>query len=242
MKKLLILLVGLALIVMVAVPAIIMQPDDRVNPTVQSVNALDAVNAAAVLPQETSVPDHVPAGIEMLLDCADADMAITILNGFALQEVTTDNYHNGSKCVFVNPQTGVSFSVHGTLEDAKSQTKILNTVRGDKNNAVVYDHTQIGDFRYLVHHASDCNWIWSFCMLTDSGFSYRFWYEFPVNQGQDSIPQDALAMLSSIHLMEKATAAVQGVTNELEADTENATWEKQVPIGIMFRSTVLQAM
>ena len=56
-------------------------------------------------------------------------------------------------------------------------------------------------------------------MLTDSGFSYRFWYEFPAKQGQDAIPQDALTMLNSIRLLAKAPIAVQGVTNELEEDT-----------------------
>lgn len=223
MKKLLILLAGIAIIAMVAVPAIIMQPDDRINPTAQSDNTVDAVNASAALPQVTVSPAQAPAGTEMLLDCAEADMAITILDGYTLQEVTSDTYHKGSKYVFVNQQTGVSFSVHGTLEDAQSQSKILNTVRGDQNNAVVFDHTQIGDFSYLIHHASDCNWIWSFCMLTDSGFSYRFWYEFPVNQGQDAIPQDALAMLSSIRLMEKDSATAQGITFELEVDTAKIT-------------------
>lgn len=218
MKKLLILLAGLAIIAIVAVAAIIMQMEDHINPTIQTVNAVNNINTSAALPQLTAAPDQAPAGTEMLLDCADADMAITILDGYTLQEVTSDAYHKGSKYVFVNPQTGVTFSVQGTLEEAQSQSKILNTVRGDQNNAVAFDHTQVGDFRYLIHHASDCNWIWSFCMLTDSGFSYRFWFEFPVNRGQDAIPQDALAMLSSIRLMEKAPAAVQGITYELEVE------------------------
>ena len=222
MKKLLILLAGLAIIAMVAAPVIVMQPDEGIDPIAQPVNAAEDFNTTVVLSQFTAAPTQAPAGTEMLLDCADADMAITILDGYTLQEVTSDAYHKGSKYVFVNQQTGVIFSVHGTLEDAKSQSKILNSVRSDKNSAVVYDHTQIGDFSYLIHHASDCNWIWSICMLTDSGFSYRFWYEFPVNQGQDAIPQDVLAMLSSIRLSAKAPIAVQGVTNELEVDTANA--------------------
>ena len=222
MKKLLILLAGLAIIAMVAVPAIIMQPADRINQPTQSCSPVVAENATSALSQVV-IPAQAPSGTEMLLDCADADMALTILDGYMLQEVTSDAYHKGSKYVFANHQTGVTFSIHGTLDDAQSQSKIMNTVRGNQNNAVVFDHTQVGDFSYLIHHATDCNWIWSFCMLTDTGFSYRFWFEFPAQQGQDAIPQDALTMLSSIRLVEKTPLAVQGVTYELDVETAMIT-------------------
>lgn len=129
MKKLLVLLAGLTIIAMVAVPAIIMHPADRINQTAQSGSPVVAVNATSALSQVV-VPTQAPSGTEMLLDCADADMALTILDGYMLQEVTSDAYHKGSKYVFANHQTGVTFSIHGTLEDAQSQSKIMNTMRG----------------------------------------------------------------------------------------------------------------
>ena len=64
MKKLLLLLAGLAIIAMVAVPAIIMQPEDNINPTTQSVNVVPTVDATSVFPQATAIPTQTPVASE----------------------------------------------------------------------------------------------------------------------------------------------------------------------------------
>lgn len=207
MKKLLILLAGLAIIAMVAVPTIIMQPEDRINPTTQTVNAADAVDATAVFPQATAVPTQTPVasepGITYELEVDTAKITLTLPSEYEMLPLEWYDFApRPEKYEFLNTATGSTFLVDSYSLDAENQALLMRKVR-DARGMVILDNMTFGSYSGTARYQTGYNYDHHFLILGNNGYAYQFRMRLPEDQGQDSPPEEALKILETLQITGK---------------------------------------
>lgn len=208
MKKLLILLAGLAIIAMVAVPAIIMQPEDRINPADQPVNAVDAVNATALLTQDTAVPTQTPVasepGITYELEVDTAKITLTLPSEYEMLPMGQDygDIPVYDRYVFLNNSTGASFWVEWYSLDTENQALLMRKMR-DARGMVILDNMTFGSYQGTARYQTDYNYDHHFLILGNNGYAYQFQMRLPEDQGQNSPPEEALKILETLRITGK---------------------------------------
>ena len=208
MKKLLILLAGIAIIAMVTIPAIIMQPEDRINPTTQTVNVADAVNATAVLSQETAAPTLTPAesvqGVTYELEVDTAKITLTLPSEYEMLPMGQDygDIPVYDRYVFLNTSTDALFWVEQYSLDAETQALLMRKMR-DARGMVILDNMTFGSYQGTERYQPDYNYDHLFLILGDDGYAYQFRMRLPEKQGQDSPPEEALKILETLRITGK---------------------------------------
>lgn len=192
MKKPLILLAGLAIIAMVAVPAIIMQPEDSINPTTQSVNVVPTVDATAVFPQATAAPTQTPVasepGITCELEVDTAKITLTLPSEYEMLPLEWYDFApRPEKYEFLNTATGSTFLVDSYSLDAENQALLMRKVR-DARGMVILDNMTFGSYSGTARYQTDYNYDHHFLILGNNGYAYQFRMRLPEKQGQDSPP------------------------------------------------------
>ena len=208
MKKPLILLAGLVIMAMVAVPAIIMQPEDSINPTTQSVNALNTVTATAVLPQDIAVPTQTPVasepGITYELEVDTAKITLTLPREYEMLPMGQDygDIPVYDRYVFLNDSTGVSFWVEWYSKDTEKQALLMRKMR-DTQGMVILDNLTFGSYSGTARYQTDYNYDHHFLILGNNGYAYQFQMRLPEDQGQNSPPEEALKILETLQITGK---------------------------------------
>lgn len=208
MKKLLILLAGLAIVAMVAVPTIIMQPEDRINPTAQSVNAPDAVKATAVLPQDIAVPTQTPVaseqGITYELEVDTAKITLTLPSEYERMPMGQDygDIPVYDRYVFLNTSTDALFWVEQYSLDAENQALLMRKMH-DTRGMVILDNMTFGSYQGTARYQTDYSYDHHFLILGDNGYAYQFQMRLPEGQGQNSPPEEALKILETLQITGK---------------------------------------
>ena len=207
MKKLLILLAGLAIIAMVAVPAIIMQPTDRINQPAQSDSPVVAENALAALPQVTTAPTKTSAesalGITYELDVDTAMITLTLPSEYEMLPLEWYEFApRPEKYEFLNTATGSTFLVDSYSLDAENQALLMRKMR-DARGMVILDNMTFGSYQGTARYQIDYNYDHYFLILGDNGFAYQFRMRLPEEQGQNSPPEEALMILETLQITGK---------------------------------------
>ena len=160
--------------------------------------ALCCVSAAFAEENEIS-------GTEVLLIAGGETPFVSMIlpEGFALQEESSSEKYEGHRYKFENVEMGVVFYADCQIQNQLDQQNLLRKVKDPTNKIIIFDNFIIGDIPYLVYCGSRTNHMWIFLMLTEDGFSYRFDYYMPVGQGQDEPPEEALAILATLRLLDE---------------------------------------
>ena len=147
------------------------------------------------------------SGEETVLHAADVDLKLTIPAEFSVQRITGGPNEAGYTYSFENPETGTQFMAFGALDTPEDQAALLRQVRDAKNGMVITAAVSLGGHRFLAYYPQGSDWTWHFLLLTDTGYSFRFWYSLPIGQGQAELPPQAADILSSLRLTDKAIPA-----------------------------------
>lgn len=206
MKKPLILLAGLVIIAMVAISTIIMQPEDRINPTTQSDNVVDAVNVTAALPQAKAAPRQNPAeivqGVTYELEVEDAMITLTLPSEYEMLPIEwIETQSLPERYEFLNSVTGSKFGLHSDSDNQKNQDIRLSKLHDPANKFTSFSLTCSTYQTWAYFHYD--NWNHGFYVLADNGYAYNFYLSLPENQGQNSPPEEALKILETLQITGK---------------------------------------
>ena len=135
---------------------------------------------------------------EITLEGDHEQFTIEIPAAFYKQWVEPVNKGRGSNYVFEDPDSGCRFVAYMAWDTDRDQQALLRRLRDKKSGGTVMENVLLGDEAYLVSHSQEGNHLWSFLMLAGNGYSYRFWYEMPSDQGQEEMPETAAAILRSL--------------------------------------------
>lgn len=136
---------------------------------------------------------------ETFLQVDGAEMAVALPDGFI--RLPADPLDaNRFRYTFENPASGVRWIAEGCLPDQEEQNIVLRKVKDPSNRFVLFDDVLLGECRYLAYCSAINTRMWNFLMLTEAGYSYRFYYMLPEQQGQDTIPDEAMVILSTLRL------------------------------------------
>ena len=146
---------------------------------------------------------HEIPGTEVLLVAGGESPFVSMIlpEGFVLQEESSSEKYEGHRYKFENVEMGVVFYADCQIQDQLEQQILLGKVKDPTNKIIIFDDFIIGEYQYMAYSGYPANWV--FLMLTEDGFSYRFDYYKPVGQGQDAPPEDALAILSTLRLLDE---------------------------------------
>ena len=152
-----------------------------------------------------AAPDECP-GVEVELIAGGIAEAVYMVlpEDFTLQSESSSERYDGHSYAFVNLEKGITFRAACHIDDKESQNNLLRKIK--ETQTVMFEDVMIGDYHYMAYCGSSTNDMWIFLMLTEDGYSYRFDYHMPVEQGQNTIPDDAVAILSTLRLLEERIA------------------------------------
>lgn len=150
-------------------------------------------------------PDECP-GVEMELIAGGIAETVYIVlpEGFTLQSESSSEKYDGHSYTFANLEKGITFYATCYVDNKMDQDILLRKVKDPTNHFILFEDVLIGDYHYMVYSSSLQSHMWIFLMLTDDGYSYRFDYHMPAGRGQDTIPDDAVAILSTLRLLEES--------------------------------------
>ena len=126
--------------------------------------------------------------LTMQLETAQGTMTVVLPGGFVLAEEEAARDRPGARYTFRHPGAGMEINVHTMLGNEKDQEIILRKVRDPSNRIVLSENIGIGGRNYMAYYAEACNWQWTLLMRTETGYSYRFRFVLPEEQGQDTLP------------------------------------------------------
>jgi len=156
-------------------------------------------------PERVTTLDGV-SGAEVRLQHGDTVLSMVIPEGFIWREKDQGGLPYDLDYVFENPEKDTEFRVHRCLDSQENQTLILRKARDKGNRPILFENTVLSDESYLIYSSEVTNWSWGFLMLTEEGYSYRFFYYFPAGQGQNTIPEEATTILSTLRKTEANAA------------------------------------
>lgn len=161
--------------------------------------------SSLTFPEKVTMPDGL-SGAEVRFQHGDTVLSMIIPEGFIWREKDQGGLPYDLDYVFENPEKGTEFRVHRCLDSQENQALILRKVRDKGNRPILFENTVLSDESYLIYSSEVTNWSWGFLMLTEEGYSYRFFYYFPAGQGQNTIPEEAMTILSTLRKTEANAA------------------------------------
>ena len=141
------------------------------------------------------------SAVETVLPAGGASIALILPQAFVLQGFESGTY------LYESAETGAQFWVGSELDNRKDQRNLLRKLRDHSNQNVLFEDVLMGSHRFLAYYNQSRSWSWGFLLLTDDGYSYRFFYNMAAEQRQETIPDEAVAILSTVRLLRETEEA-----------------------------------
>lgn len=106
--------------------------------------------------------------------------------------------------VFLNDETHSQFIVYSSLDNEKNQAIGLRKLYDPGNHFVLYEDVRIGQLPYTVYTKEQAAYDYGFLLCTENGYSYQFQYTLPYDRPQNTIPAEAISILSTLAILESS--------------------------------------
>lgn len=146
---------------------------------------------------------HEYPGTERIHVAADHDLYLKIPNRFVLANVQSMPNYSGEKYTYVDGESDISIHIDGTIDTEEVQQKTLK-----EKASIGYEIIQ-DELMFFAYHdcSKDGKVKLCFLMLTDTGYSYKLYYEFSPEKMQETVLHEAWDILSSWSIKEKSLAS-----------------------------------
>lgn len=165
-----------------------------------SVAFAEPTTAVSLMCQMEGILPDGQYGTEVQFQQEKTTISITIPESFIMLEEESNGVPYASQYVFENVETGAQFLIDRWTDDEKNQKNQLRKVYDKENGMILFENICISDYNYLIYTSELNTGTWNFLLLTEEGYRYRFYYCLPVEQEQITIPNEAISILSSLHI------------------------------------------
>lgn len=143
------------------------------------------------------------AGVERVHVTAEHDLYLKIPDRFVLTNVQSKFNYSGEKYTYVDSTLGISIHIDGTIDTEEVQQRTLK-----EKASIGYEIVQ-DELMFFGYHdySNDGKVKLCFLMLTDTGYSYKLYYEFSTEKMQETVLHEAWDILSSWTIKEKSLAS-----------------------------------
>lgn len=143
------------------------------------------------------------SGTERIHVAAEHDLYLKIPNRFTLANVDSTPNCPGEKYSYVDSESDISIHIDGTIDTEDVQQRTLKEKSSTGYEITVSELHFFGYYEY----SNDGKVKMCFLMLTDTGYSYKIYYEFSTAKMDEYVPNEALDILSSCIMKEKTLAS-----------------------------------
>ena len=153
--------------------------------------------------QVTDMASHNGYVVNLKVDGGYLQLQIPI--GYQLQEYElSDIEEYPFSYVFIDESANSQFIVYSTLDNEKDQGIRLRKLYDKSNKNIIFEDVSIGEHTYIVHTKEQASFDYGFLIQEGNGYSYHFQYILPYDTIQNDIPEEAIAILSSLSIQESS--------------------------------------
>jgi len=161
------------------------------------------VVAFAQTPEELSISQEGNNLRIVTLEVDGGYLQLHIPIGYQLQEYElSDIEEYPFSYVFIDESANSQFIVYSTLDNEKNQGIRLSKLYDKSNRNIVFEDVAIGAHTYIVHTKEQASFDYGFLIQEGNGYSYHFQYILPYDTIQNEMPEEAIAILSTLEIQE----------------------------------------